>query len=1023
MTISVIIPVYNTEQYLDRCLKSLFEQSYKDLQVIVVNDCSPGKTDEIIEMYKNKGEQIKYIKHQKNLGLFQARLTGAEFATGDYISFIDSDDYISFDYFRLLLSKAEIYDADIVIGNTVFERANGNKYIRNMFQTFFEFNVIRGKEIQERFFSQKGYCYLWHTIWNKIYKKKLWDECTVWYRKINDHTIMTEDIAFSVPLLCLAKTIASASTEAYFYCENPMAATNTESISVNKFKKNVADMKRTFDFAESFIMSNKEFERYIDDFGEFRKYYSRMWRNLADIEFVGLSKKVAYSELDRFLPNYAELNYEYDHFFEKITTDWNGGFEYIKRLVAESNCEYYSFDIFDTLIYRPLYYPEDLFDLLENHFEKLTECNVTFKKMRIKAEQNARRNNTILNPGFQDVNIDEIYREFEQFGFSHDVAEQMKVKECELEIEICRPRHCVAEIIELLSSLGKKMLIISDMYLDEVTINKILKKCKYTGFIKIYLSSTVRLTKYRGDLFEYAKDDLKCKGRDILHIGDNWYSDIERAKSCGYQAVFFPKAIETFENKIKDISVDKHLTVLKTMCGRLIDWQKLKDSLCYRTSLALIANKYFDNSYRSFNEASAFNADPFFIGYYPLGMHLLGITYWIKENVSDFNSVNFLARDGYLPMKAYNLLKNRIEDLPISNYINVSRRALLPFMLATKQDFYDLPIEPFAHSPKSILEFLGFATVDLSEEELIEILLNGGFIYNKKFYSEDEYFKFIDLFIKKIYNKETHEKAKAIVAEYMRSFDNGIYFDMGYSGRIQAAISIALGHETNVLFIHGDRKQTINSARKGNFSVKSFYDFVPKVSGLIREHIFSDSNPSCVGYEKSEDTINVLFGNEGKPLTDTIVIRKIQDSALDFCEDFMEIFEKHLSCMQIYYTELSMPFEGFLHAVTNADRKLFEASYFEDVIWGNKTKIKISEHISENAIEFSKASYGKDSEFTNIEVMLYESTKYKSKLSKGLVYFLLLDKNTLKKKTRNWLIRHPRLFKISYRLFKIFRKR
>lgn len=86
-TISLIIPVYGTEKYLRRCIESVINQNYKELEIILVNDCSPGNAEEIILEYQQENSRIKYVKHDVNRGLFQARITGAEMATGDYIAF------------------------------------------------------------------------------------------------------------------------------------------------------------------------------------------------------------------------------------------------------------------------------------------------------------------------------------------------------------------------------------------------------------------------------------------------------------------------------------------------------------------------------------------------------------------------------------------------------------------------------------------------------------------------------------------------------------------------------------------------------------------------------------------------------------------------------------------------------------------------------------------------------------------------------------------------------------------------
>lgn len=103
--LSIIIPNYNNEKYLKRSLDCLIEQTYANVEIIVVNDGSKGNSDEIVEAYQKKDKRIKYVKHEVNKGLFQARLTGAGEATGDYIAFLDADDYTSVDFYRTLMNR------------------------------------------------------------------------------------------------------------------------------------------------------------------------------------------------------------------------------------------------------------------------------------------------------------------------------------------------------------------------------------------------------------------------------------------------------------------------------------------------------------------------------------------------------------------------------------------------------------------------------------------------------------------------------------------------------------------------------------------------------------------------------------------------------------------------------------------------------------------------------------------------------------------------------------------------------
>ena len=116
--ISVIVPVYHTEPLLAGCIESICKQSWRNIEVIIVDDGSRNGADQIVDAISD--DRVRIITHEKNRGLLQARITGMQYASGDYIAFVDSDDLVSIDFFRLLVSKAEKENADVVIGSTVF---------------------------------------------------------------------------------------------------------------------------------------------------------------------------------------------------------------------------------------------------------------------------------------------------------------------------------------------------------------------------------------------------------------------------------------------------------------------------------------------------------------------------------------------------------------------------------------------------------------------------------------------------------------------------------------------------------------------------------------------------------------------------------------------------------------------------------------------------------------------------------------------------------------------------------------
>ena len=114
--VTVIVPVYNVEKYLIRCLKSLMKQTYKNYEVICINDCSPDNSRDILENYTKKYPDIlRVIENEKNIGQGRSRIRAVRQAQGDYIMFVDSDDYIAADYIEHFMKEAEKNCYDIVI--------------------------------------------------------------------------------------------------------------------------------------------------------------------------------------------------------------------------------------------------------------------------------------------------------------------------------------------------------------------------------------------------------------------------------------------------------------------------------------------------------------------------------------------------------------------------------------------------------------------------------------------------------------------------------------------------------------------------------------------------------------------------------------------------------------------------------------------------------------------------------------------------------------------------------------------
>lgn len=177
--ISVIIPVYNAEKYLEECIKSLLGQSLYNCEFIFVNDGSNDNSVDIIRSYIKKDKRITLI-NQKNQGVSQARNTGIVSAKGEYIGFVDSDDYVDLDMYKELYKQIQNEECEVIISNFE-EELNGNKHIRKY--SLKENKVLDKNYIENEilpFFVREDSL---NTVCNKLYKKSIIDEYNIRFPK------------------------------------------------------------------------------------------------------------------------------------------------------------------------------------------------------------------------------------------------------------------------------------------------------------------------------------------------------------------------------------------------------------------------------------------------------------------------------------------------------------------------------------------------------------------------------------------------------------------------------------------------------------------------------------------------------------------------------------------------------------------------------------------------------------------------------------------------------------------------
>ena len=175
MKVSVVVPVYNVEQYLQQCVDSLLKQTYKDIEIILVDDGSKDNSPAMCDDYSQKYPDMIKTIHKANGGLGLARNTGMEYAKGEFVTFIDSDDYADEDLIERLVKSADKYNAQVVIGG--FKRVDSSGKI--LFKEEYQEQVYTGEDVINKLFmrmlgsSPERSDAVRMSVWNALYSMKI----------------------------------------------------------------------------------------------------------------------------------------------------------------------------------------------------------------------------------------------------------------------------------------------------------------------------------------------------------------------------------------------------------------------------------------------------------------------------------------------------------------------------------------------------------------------------------------------------------------------------------------------------------------------------------------------------------------------------------------------------------------------------------------------------------------------------------------------------------------------------------
>ena len=524
--------------------------------------------------------------------------------------------------------------------------------------------------------------------------------------------------------------------------------------------------------------------------------------------------------------------------------------------------EYVSFDVFDTLIKRNVQRTHDIFRLVELKYNKDNNEKIqNYVKYRIEAEQKAK---TKFENG--ECTFNSIFEELENI-YSEETVSKLKMLELETENEYCIQNKDFYDIYKKCLDNGKKIIIISDMYLSKDVIENILNKNGINNYEDIFVSSEIKLNKHNGTIYPYVLRKLNIKKNQIIHIGDSKRADYIMAIKNGIKAILIPKRV----NKLKYYNEK--------------EYNKFKDNekLSYRTIETFINNNMpiSENTYYK-------------LGYEVLGILLYGYTNWLIKELKEknINRIFFLAREGACLKRAFDIINNTEIE---SKYLYASRRSTRVPLLKDINNFEDIFKIVKMRKITDIKSF--FINVGLDVTKYSELLRK----YNYQETTNIKNIENIDKFFEEIKPDiiENAKKEEENLLGYLKQEDlTGVLAvaDVGWEGTMQNALSslsAKFGLDADITGFYMGQSQAAKKYADAGIKTEAYlfdyttngYDEVRPFLNLF-ESLFLAQHGTTLKYEYNDNKYSPIldkceYSNEEKE-----IFKKIQDGAIQFINDY-----------------------------------------------------------------------------------------------------------------------------------------
>ncbi|MGG8022682.1 class I SAM-dependent methyltransferase [Klebsiella aerogenes] len=589
--------------------------------------------------------------------------------------------------------------------------------------------------------------------------------------------------------------------------------------------------------------------------------------------------------------NYGSLIIKDSENESKSTFRWDQQYyprtlESIYQVISDPSKKIIAFDIFDTLLIRPLLHPDHTKQIIARQLS--TEEASEYLSKRPAAEQSARHR------AGRDISIDDIYNELQQhYQIEHSVAKKLRELEERVELASVSARPDMLELFEFAKKTGKKIAIVSDMFLSLDTITHMLESNGYSGWDKIYLSSHEGKRKDTGELYELLLAEYGVSGNEVVMIGDNERSDIQLPNDrFNIHTIHLVRAT--------DLALHTpEYTALAKQAYKLGLNEELTFGIVIKKNLSQIGNF-------SPEKVKLFSSNPYQIGYNLAGPLLTAFAEWLRGHASQakIDDLYFLAREGKIIKEVYDLWCDGIQFAPKSHYLILSRRAVNVPNIKTLDDVLNIAKSTFfANTLEMFLrERYGLA---LSEETLSSLYTSGLWSKGKlvEIQNEDisEIRPLLEYLLPDILSEAHNEKQGLLQYLQQEGFltsDHKTVVDVGYSGTIQKSLINILGDR-----VDGYYMATSEAAGKGLMNRSEAHGcFIDNSVALHNEHslilrqsfelekLLSSDDTQIVKYILENTTVTPTYKKQRPEELLTKDIRsELQKGCMDFVRDARDI--------------------------------------------------------------------------------------------------------------------------------------